>query len=139
MLLIFTALLWYLSSSYRNAWKIQAQTSLEPWPLDQSLIWSHTCTIYELIIDPHEERLQVGHIAQLVEHCTGITDVRVRVLFAPELFSPFFFYCLSSIAKWGRSLTLKMVPSTVQMKFNVFDRKSVKIVKEIFTLNDQHS
>ena len=130
MLLIFTALLWYLSSSYRNAWKIQAQTSLEPWPLDQSLIWSHTCTIYELIIDPHEERLQVGHIAQLVEHCTGTTDVRVRVLFAPELFSPFFFYCLSSIAKWGRSLTLNCFHPQFKWSFIYLIAKVLKLLRK---------
>ena len=35
--------------------------------------------IYGLIIDPHNELLPVGLIAQLVEHCTGITEVRVQI------------------------------------------------------------
>jgi len=30
-------------------------------------------------MDPHSDQLPVGLIAQLVEHCTGITEVRVRV------------------------------------------------------------
>ena len=34
--------------------------------------------IYGLIIDPHNDLLSVGLIAQLVEHCTGIAGVRVR-------------------------------------------------------------
>ena len=46
---------------------------------------------YQLIIDPHNHQLPV---AQLVEHCTGIADVRV-----PVLFRPFFGYCSSSITK----------------------------------------
>ena len=35
--------------------------------------------------------------------------VRVRVPFRPEFFRPFFRYCLSSIAKLRRSLTLKFL------------------------------
>ena len=34
--------------------------------------------IYGLIIDPHNDLLSIGLIAQLVEHCTSITGVRVR-------------------------------------------------------------
>ena len=33
--------------------------------------------IYGLIIDPNNDLLSVGLIAQLVEHCTGIAGVRV--------------------------------------------------------------
>jgi len=36
--------------------------------------------IYRVIIDPHNNQLPVGLIAQLVEHCTGSAEVRVRVL-----------------------------------------------------------
>ena len=46
-----------------------------------SLIETHTSTIYGLIIDPHNNQLPVGLIAQLVEHCTGIAEVRVLVPF----------------------------------------------------------
>ena len=35
--------------------------------------------ILGLIIDPQNDRLPVGLIAQLVEHCTGIAEVRVRI------------------------------------------------------------
>ena len=33
--------------------------------------------IYKLVIDPHDKLLPVGLIAQLVEHCTGIAEVRI--------------------------------------------------------------
>ena len=33
--------------------------------------------IYGLIIDPHNNQLVVSLIAQLLEHCTGIAEVRV--------------------------------------------------------------
>ena len=36
-------------------------------------------TLYGLIIDPHDRQLPV----QLVDHCTGIAEVRVRVQFRP--------------------------------------------------------
>jgi len=35
--------------------------------------------IYGLIIDSHNDQLPVGLIAQLVEQCTGIAEVRVRI------------------------------------------------------------
>ena len=35
--------------------------------------------IYGLTSDPHNNQLPVGLIAQLVDRCTGITDVRVRI------------------------------------------------------------
>ena len=40
---------------------------------------SHVNTIYGLIIDPHYVQLLVGLITQLVENCTGIAAVTVRV------------------------------------------------------------
>ena len=43
------------------------------------LYYHHYLHIYELIIDPHNDLLPVGLIAQLVEHCTGIAEVRVQV------------------------------------------------------------
>ena len=60
------------------------------------------------MIDPQNNQLPVGLIAQLVEHCTSIAGVRVRVALRPEFFKPFFRYCLSSIAKLRRSLTLEL-------------------------------
>ena len=39
-------------------------------------------------MDPHNGKLPVGLIVQLVEHCTGITEVRVGILFMPEIFRP---------------------------------------------------
>ena len=33
--------------------------------------------IYHLIIDPHNDQLPIGLMARLVDHCTGITEVRV--------------------------------------------------------------
>ena len=35
--------------------------------------------IYGLINDPHNDFLPVGLIAELVEHCTSIAEVRVRI------------------------------------------------------------
>ena len=35
--------------------------------------------IYGLMIDPHNNQLPVGLIAQLAEHCTSIAEVRVSV------------------------------------------------------------
>ena len=40
--------------------------------------------IYEFIIDPQDDLLTVGPIAQLVEHCTDIADGRVECPFRPE-------------------------------------------------------
>ena len=52
-----------------------------------------------LMIDPQNDQLRVGLIAQLVEHCTSNAEVTVRVPFRPEFFRPFFRYCLSSITE----------------------------------------
>lgn len=35
------------------------------------------------LTDPHNDHLPVGLIAELVEHCTGIAEVRARVPFKP--------------------------------------------------------
>ena len=51
------------------------------------------------MIDPQNDQLPVGLIAQLVEHCTSIAEVRVRVLLRPC-----FRYSLGSIAKVRRTL-----------------------------------
>ena len=69
------------------------------------------------------EQCNVGAVLyQLVDHFTSIAKGRVWVLFRPEFFRPSFHYCLSSIAKLQRTLTLKLLPSTVQMKFHYFDQ-----------------
>ena len=35
--------------------------------------------MYEAIVDPPNDQLQVCVTAQLIEHCTGISEVRLRV------------------------------------------------------------
>ena len=61
-----------------------------------SLIWWHRSTIYGLLIDPYNDQLPVCLIVQLVEHCTSITEIRVRVpsrglfLESPETFRAYF-------------------------------------------------
>ena len=45
--------------------------------------------IYGLIIDPHNDLLPVGLIAQLVEHCTGIAEVRVWIPVQAWIFQAF--------------------------------------------------
>ena len=42
--------------------------------------------MYGLIIDPHNDQLPVGLIAQLVECCTGIAEVRVQVPFMSTVY-----------------------------------------------------
>ena len=39
---------------------------------DANDLWTHISTIYERIIDPHNDQLPFGLIAQLVEHYIGI-------------------------------------------------------------------
>ena len=39
-----------------------------------SLIKMHISSIYELIIDPHNEKLSVGLLAQLIEHCIAASQ-----------------------------------------------------------------
>ena len=100
----------------------------EPWPNSAKMRWWNSCIphrisntnsciiitylhiyghlhiyehlhIYGLIIAPHNDLLPVGLITQLVEHCTGIAEVRVGIPFRPKflwLFQAFFRCCLSS-------------------------------------------
>ena len=58
MLMIFAVILSCMSSS---EWKIS--------------------TIYGLIIDPHNNKSPVGLLAQVIEHCTCMAQVRIRVPF----------------------------------------------------------
>lgn len=37
--------------------------------------------MYEVIVDPPNDQLQVCVTAQLIEHCTGISEVKLRVSF----------------------------------------------------------
>ena len=57
---------------------------------------------------PLSTSISLTHIIndQLPDGCTAIAELRVWVLFRPEFFSPFFCYCLSSIAKLWISLIL---------------------------------
>ena len=43
-----------------------------------SLLLFFYVTIYAIIVDPQNDQLPVGLIAQLVEHCTRIAEVRVN-------------------------------------------------------------
>ena len=45
--------------------------------------------IYGLLIDPHNDQLSVGLIAQLIEHCTGILEVKVRIRVQAWIFQAF--------------------------------------------------
>ena len=62
------------------------------------VLQSYICRsiMYGLIIDPHDDQLPfgliaqlVGHSAQLVRHCTGIVAVRVRVPVLASIFHAF--------------------------------------------------
>ena len=77
MLMTFAIMSCYLSSSERKTSKIQLFHQLKP-------------IIYWLIIDPHNDQHPVGLVAQLVELCSGIAEVKVRVPFRPEIFRSFF-------------------------------------------------
>ena len=37
--------------------------------------------MYEVMVEPHNDQLQVRMIAQLIEQCTGIAEVGLRVPF----------------------------------------------------------
>ena len=51
---------------------------------------------WKIIIDPHNDQLSVGLIAQRVEHSIDIAEVRVRVPFRPELFGLTHYYLSSA-------------------------------------------
>ena len=73
-------------------------------------------TINGLMIDPHNDHLPFGLIAQLLEHCISITGVS-------EFFMLFFRYWSISAAKLRVSLTLKLLPSAVKMNFHQFEHQ----------------
>ena len=52
-------------------------------------IYIYSQHVRRLIIDPHNNQLQVGMIAQLVEHYTGIAEVRASNLFQAWTFLAF--------------------------------------------------
>ena len=52
--------------------------------INEILISANFATVYGLIIDPHDDQLPVGLIAQLVECCPGSAEDRIRVSFRPE-------------------------------------------------------
>ena len=45
------------------------------------LICRDVSIMYGVIVDPHNDHLQVGVITQVIEHCTGIAEVGLRVPF----------------------------------------------------------
>ena len=67
-----------------------------------SIIYLH---IYGLIINPHNDLLPVGLIAQLVEHCTDITGVEFASSFKPEKFRPEQ-GCCSAKMQWSNSFNI---------------------------------
>ena len=79
-------------SSYKNCEDHTLQTSfhsvvqIHDFHLSTSYI--STPIIYGLIVNPPNDQLPVGLIAPLVEHCTGIAEVRVGIVFRPEFFTP---------------------------------------------------
>ena len=44
------------------------------------MIWIHESHVFELQIEKKLKILAVGLIAQLVEHCTCIAEVRVQII-----------------------------------------------------------
>ena len=73
--------------------------------------------VYRLIINPRNDLLPVGLIAQLVEYCTGITEVRVWIPVPAWIFlvCP---CCLSSDKKLGWSNSfIPIYSSLIYRKF----------------------
>ena len=55
-------------------------------------------SFYRFIWNQHNDQLPVGLLAQLVEHCTGITEVMgSNPIQAWIFFRPYFHYCSSSV------------------------------------------
>ena len=55
-------------------------------------------SFYRFIWNQHNDQLPVGLLAQLVEHCTGITEVMgSNPVQAWIFFRPYFHYCSSSV------------------------------------------
>ena len=78
-------------------------------PICISNAWKNSCIIivylhiYRLIINPHNNLLPVGLVAQLVEHCTCIAEVNIQIPLRPE-FSDLSCRCLSSTKmRWSNS------------------------------------
>ena len=46
-------------------------------PIYRSINYSSSKGIINFIVEPHNDQLPVGLIAQLVDYCTGIKEVRV--------------------------------------------------------------
>ena len=104
-----------LAVLYQIYWAVRPSGG---WSLSVSMKQIDSLHILRTFLDPHNDHLPVGLIAQLVEHCTGIAEVRDRIPFGPEFFRSFFRYCLRSIAELRWSLTLKLFQFAVQMKFH---------------------
>lgn len=51
-------------------------------------------------MDSCNSKLSVCLIAQLVDHCTFIAEVKIQVWFRPEFFQPFCSHCSSSAYNW---------------------------------------
>ena len=75
----------WLQSQMVKYWSCDDQTLFIPIRISNTQ--KHSCimiintlhVIYGLKIDPHNDQLPVGLIAQLVEHCTSIAEVGVRI------------------------------------------------------------
>ena len=55
------------------------EQEFKPWPLQCQCGALQYLYFYGLIIEPRHNQLPVGLVAQLVEHCTTIEEVRVQI------------------------------------------------------------
>jgi len=78
-----------------------------------SLIKMDISTFYWLIIDSHNGQLPGGLLAQLVELCTGIAEVRVCVLIRSEFFMSLIHYC--SFSTWH-----SIIVKTINLEIVIF-------------------
>ena len=75
-------------------------------------------SLHGFIWNQHSNQLPVGLLAQLVEHCTGIVQVRGSHLVQPWIFfRPYFHYCSSSAHYCEDRFHIQDV--LCQQKFNV--------------------
>mgnify|MGYP006973431312 CR=1 FL=1 len=74
----------------RDSWPIIYRLSFQSaFQIHGKLLYYRHLPIYGLIIDPHSDWLPVDLIAQLVECCTGIAEVSVRIPVQAWIFQAF--------------------------------------------------
>ena len=67
------------------------------------------------MIDPQNDQLPVGLIAQLVEHCTGIAEVKVRIPIQEWIFQAFVAAALAALK--ARLQGRKLGPDTCKKRY----------------------